>query len=137
MEFGPKKLIWRVFLAWTFFNFLAHCGINLAFFGTDFVDCAYLFQELTSNSNKIVLKIQLLSGDLDFYYSTRNLTLNFTYFKELSTKLWPNLKAAVAKTFVMDGFTLSSYCLLNPESAGFIWKASIYVIPRIIGNHSL
>ena len=65
---------------------------------------------LTSNLyTKQVLKIHPETG-----------TTFYTYFKELSTKLCPNLKAAVAKTFVIDGFTLSSYCLLNPESAGFI-----------------
>ena len=46
------------------------------------------------------------------------------------TKLWPNLKAAVANTFAIDGFTVGSYCFWYPVSIGFNWLSSIYFEPK-------
>ena len=51
--------------------------------------------------------------------------------------MWPNLKAAEAKTLVMVGLIVGSYLVLCPYGTGRMSSWAMKSVPRIIGNHSL
>ena len=52
-------------------------------------------------------------------------------------RVWPNLKAAVAKELRMVGLMVESYLLLYPARTGRMSSSSMYSTPRMIGSHSL
>ena len=52
-------------------------------------------------------------------------------------RVWPNLKAAVAKELSMEGLMEGSYRLLYPSITGRMSSSSMYSTPTTIGSHSL